>query len=332
MNSYVTIIITVLLGLIGLISKTKKDGGPSTLNKLTPFGYVVLVLLIISLIVNLYSQKEKDKAAESEKNKLMEKAKQDSIRQDETLKNLEELQHPISPLQVQVEFTVYLSKIPEQDKETVRKYVSELYEMRNDHNRKYPINFRNYLMSDELLGMHGTIECDDLSPGDDSHFDAAFIKLNRLIYNYLLPEVWFYFYKSDINPKVDIQTANLFLIANGIENLAPTYNNDFKLSYKYYPQLNQVDFKISFNDPYIYKKERTINSMYSIRNGSLAISLHSFNHNCDVELLKVDFKTGNNYYDWYSIDLKESNVENYKTKGGETIYIIKGNQILSRVK
>src|SRR5450432_3274012 len=144
MNSYVTIIITTLLGLIGLISKTKKDVGTSVLNKLSPFGYVVLVLLIISLIVNLYSQKEKDKSAENEKNRLTEKAKQDSIRQDETLKNLEELQHPISPLQVQAEFTVYLSKLSEQDSEIVKKYVSELYEMRNDHNRKYPTNFCNY--------------------------------------------------------------------------------------------------------------------------------------------------------------------------------------------
>jgi hypothetical protein len=84
--SYVIIIITAVLAILGLIAKTKKDDKPGLLNSLTPFGIIVLVLLFSSLVANIFIQIEKDRknkeekdAALNEKNAAIDKARRDSI-------------------------------------------------------------------------------------------------------------------------------------------------------------------------------------------------------------------------------------------------------------
>ena len=80
MTAYIIITITALLGLGGLIFKTKKDEKKGVFNKLTTTGYVVLFLLLASLLVNFWSQNEKDKAADLERKAATDKAINDSIR------------------------------------------------------------------------------------------------------------------------------------------------------------------------------------------------------------------------------------------------------------
>ncbi len=74
MSTYITIIITALLGIIGLVLKTQKDDKPSLFNKLTPFGFIVLILMLIAFTVSIFSQREDDILAENEKKEILEKS------------------------------------------------------------------------------------------------------------------------------------------------------------------------------------------------------------------------------------------------------------------
>ena len=67
MLQYIPIIITALLGLLGLISKTKKDDKPGYFNKLTPFGIIVCLLLLSSFITAIWLQNNKDRENEVQK-------------------------------------------------------------------------------------------------------------------------------------------------------------------------------------------------------------------------------------------------------------------------
>ena len=79
MMSYIAIIITGILGVLGLIYKSKKDDKPGKLNPLNPGGYAVLLLLIILPIIGCFVQYSKDTAADVEKAKAREKAKNDAL-------------------------------------------------------------------------------------------------------------------------------------------------------------------------------------------------------------------------------------------------------------
>ncbi len=77
---YISLVVTSILAILGLISKTKKDDKPNLLNKLTPFGLIVLLLLILSLAFSIYSQKDKEDKAENERIAIATKAKEDSTK------------------------------------------------------------------------------------------------------------------------------------------------------------------------------------------------------------------------------------------------------------
>lgn len=81
MLQYVPIIITALLGLLGLISKTKKDDKPGYFNKLTPFGVVVCLLLLSSFITAIWLQNNKDRENEVQKKEAKNRALIESIKQ-----------------------------------------------------------------------------------------------------------------------------------------------------------------------------------------------------------------------------------------------------------
>lgn len=81
MLQYIPIIITALLGLLGLISKTKKDDKPGYFNKLTPFGIIVCFLLLSSFITAIWLQNNKDRENEAQKKEAKNKALLDAINQ-----------------------------------------------------------------------------------------------------------------------------------------------------------------------------------------------------------------------------------------------------------
>jgi hypothetical protein len=57
---FIPIIITALLGIVGLIAKTKKDDKPGYFNRLTPFGVIVLLLLTVSSVTTYELQRQKE--------------------------------------------------------------------------------------------------------------------------------------------------------------------------------------------------------------------------------------------------------------------------------
>lgn len=81
MFPYITIIIAGLLGIFGIISKTKKDDKRKLFNELTPFGYLMLGLIAISSVVGFFSQREKDSTTKNEKDRILDKASKDSTAQ-----------------------------------------------------------------------------------------------------------------------------------------------------------------------------------------------------------------------------------------------------------
>lgn len=120
MTSYLPIIITALLGIIGLIAKTKKDDKPGYLNKLTPFGFVVLALLICASLTTFWTQynqtlQAKNKAIIDSLNHRHEFLI-DSIGHITTISKLE-LQKQINQKKIQddsIRFNITLEKFSEQ--------------------------------------------------------------------------------------------------------------------------------------------------------------------------------------------------------------------------
>lgn len=114
-----------MIGLLGLISKTKKDDKPGYFNKLTPFG--VIVFLLSSFIIAILLQKNKDIDSEVQKAIAKNKALNDSITQqrrfeidsigrEETINSLQNQKSLIEQekLDDSIRFNVTMSKFGEQ--------------------------------------------------------------------------------------------------------------------------------------------------------------------------------------------------------------------------
>ncbi|MDO5970874.1 hypothetical protein Q4Q35_13760 [Flavivirga aquimarina] len=244
-------------------------------------------------------------------------------KQNETLQNLEELQHPISPLKVRVILTVKLDSLSE----TAREYLKQCrLDLKNISNNGKPDKFYNFDWGDS-----GSIECRDFYPKEVTKYDSTFTKFNRFMYDYVMPKTWFYFYIKDKINKIDERSADLFLLANGISNGGTTFNKDFILSYKYNIYKNEVRFNFSFQDPIINEKKRTISSMYSIRDGLLAVRMVSYDHNAKMVLNVVEFRTGNNFYDRYLLYFNEKDLFEYDNEYEKSdFYIKKGAEIFEK--
>ncbi len=245
------------------------------------------------------------------------------VKQNIALDNIQELQHPISPLKVHVNLTVKLDKLPPPAIKFLKDYKEKISSSYVD----YPTNFYNFTNSDNT----GSIEYYDFNPADKTKkYDTLISNFNRLMYDYILPKVWFYFYTTDTVSSINDNSAGMFLIANGITDGGTTFNKDFRLTYKYYIFKNEVNFDFTFNDPIINEKKKTINSLYSIRNGLIAIRLVSYSHEAEMILNAIEFRSGNNYYDRYPIYFDKKDILSYKTDYNilADFYIKRGKDII----
>lgn len=79
MATYLLLAFSIVLGIIGLVAKTKKDDKPGYFNKLTPFGIAVLFLLLCTFITNIWLEKDKRRKAYEQKQLNILKEQKDSL-------------------------------------------------------------------------------------------------------------------------------------------------------------------------------------------------------------------------------------------------------------
>ncbi len=86
---YVTLILTTVIALLGILVKTKEDSKSSKYYKLTKWGWILLTIIILLLFFNLISQYQKDRIQKLQELSSLQKKKSDSIIQTYQKKYLE---------------------------------------------------------------------------------------------------------------------------------------------------------------------------------------------------------------------------------------------------
>ncbi|MBN8570668.1 MAG: hypothetical protein J0M18_13665 [Ignavibacteria bacterium] len=107
--AYFLIIITGLIAIAGLLWKTNKDNKKGHWNILTPFGYVLITLIVCGSFVSIILQINQDNEIEIEKKNAILKEKQDSLNFKTTLEKFG----------IQLEKTDTISKVLDKQKETI---------------------------------------------------------------------------------------------------------------------------------------------------------------------------------------------------------------------
>lgn len=94
-SAYITLAITALLGILGIVSRTSQDEKKRSFNKLTTTGVVVLMLILASLCFGIWNQVQVDLAAEKSR-----------AEAQETLAEIRRGQLPIEDVFVSVAFDI----------------------------------------------------------------------------------------------------------------------------------------------------------------------------------------------------------------------------------
>jgi hypothetical protein len=342
MTTYITLIIASLLGILGLISKTKTDEKSRLINKLTPFGYIVLILIIITGVISFFSQREKDRKSKQEKEDITKKATRDSIiqenhflkisyaqtktisslneqkkrdstkikqdslrflltlynfkeqlnRQEKTLENIEEILHPLFPMKIEGDIKVTLG---EKSIEIIKKYLKELDSQIELKGGMGKMPYGQVEFWDEGISYF------HYRPSDTCLYEKAFEELNAYLFQKIFPQIDLNFYQNDISERNDWNSSLALKSYEQDENvfILPI---TFDCRYDVDLEKNSIQFTFSFEPLYNRKPSKTMNSIYSCKDGFLEITLQYIDFDASIKpfLTDIKFLCGINFTESYS--------------------------------
>ncbi len=147
MLQYITIIISFLLGIIGVLAKTEKptkDVQKHYFKKLSPFGLIVIALLCLTVVISIFTEISKREDSRITLQNNINKAKEDSTRQALTINLLEE-----QIVSDSVRFATTLSLFGEQIQQQTKTLENTNSQLSKQNQTLYEIN-RNSTKLDNL--------------------------------------------------------------------------------------------------------------------------------------------------------------------------------------
>lgn len=261
-------------------------------------------------------------------------------KQEQLQRRAEDIQHPISPLQVFVSLEVQItdSFVLNWLREDLANFGPGLNNTVFNHTpNRNSTNYPSTVLADPKWWGVGRVDYDNYSPFDTCTYDSSFMDFNGVLFEMVLPMINFYFFKNNSLPVVDPEQADFYFYFSRLPYDDPSnrihvpcgYPADTRISYCYMGD-GTVYYWISFSNPHLEVKRHSLTSMNELRNGFLAVATFEDTDE-PVEIKTVEFRCGPGFFDRYFLVFEEKDTIP-QTRGAlftPKIYIKTGPDVLA---